>query len=136
MKTISTLSDIVSLIEDAQRDEAAGLAHPMLVPLVLDLLRPFAEEARQRAQRGWSTDAAVALIAEIRVSTVEAPNGQPNGKAEAALAHLGAAIEEGHLTVARRSFRVLCGALSDETKALRIAAEAFFGGDFRKPGAP
>lgn len=81
-----------------------------------------------------TTDQTVALIEAIRAMTVEAPNGRPNGKAESEMENVGSALEDGDIRSARHHYRAFCSALADETKALRVAAEGYFGGDFRKPG--
>lgn len=89
-----------------------------------------------------------ALKKAIRAITVDLPDDEPNGEAERQLLRLEAAVE--HLTtwaptnpaMARRLSMVsdaaakLCAALADDTKKLREAAEAYFGGDFSKPDAP
>lgn len=72
-----------------------------------------------------------ALKQAIRAFTIEGPNDTPNGPAEEALSLLGDALEKGNLRAARACFERLCEHLADDTMALRIAAEAFFGGDFR-----
>ncbi len=90
-------------------------------------------------------DRATALKNAIRAITVEMPDDEPNGEAERQLLRLEAAVE--HLTtwaatnpaMARRLSMVsdaaakLCAALADDTKALREAAEAYFGVDFKAP---
>lgn len=82
-----------------------------------------------------------ALEAAIRAITVEAADDEPNGPAESAMLHLERALDpdswhasaEARVEHAREAAEALCVALADETKRLREAAEAFFGGDFRKP---
>lgn len=86
-----------------------------------------------------------ALIRAIRAFTVEAPDDQPNGKAEKALRDLDEALNPGRwpketfggLAKACDAAANLNEALADNVRALRIAAEEFFGGDFRaQEGGP
>lgn len=78
------------------------------------------------------------LAQAIRAFTVEAPDDQPNGPAEKALLDLEAALagypwRNPAIDAARDAAARLCEALADDTKRLREAAEAYFGGDFTKP---
>lgn len=76
------------------------------------------------------------LVYAIRTYTVEAPGGEPNGDTEAALLALRRVLEEGRSWKdARYEFNRLAGSMADNCKALRIAAEQHFGGDFRAPVA-
>jgi len=88
-----------------------------------------------------------ALEAAIRTFTVETPLDMPKGKAEAAmellvsLMHPDAwpsltASARAHLDLANGAAAVLCTALADDTRALRHAAEGFFGCDFREAERP
>lgn len=85
-----------------------------------------------------------ALVDAIRTFTVEAPDDKPNGRAEAAMLYLSVTLDpkswpgltdeqRAVLDQANGAAAVLCSSLADDTKVLREAAEAFFGGDFRKP---
>lgn len=84
------------------------------------------------------------LIDAIRAFTVEGPDDKPNGRAEAAILLLSAMLDPakwGPMTTQQRAIldtangaaAALCEALADDTLNLRVAAETFFGGDFRKP---
>lgn len=75
---------------------------------------------------------ASALAAAIRAFTVDAPNDEPNGPMEASLLALRFALGRGDMKSARRYYREMCSQMSDDTKTLRVAAEGYFGGDFRK----
>lgn len=75
---------------------------------------------------------AQALTAAIRTFTDEAPNDEPNGPTEGDLLALRFALGRGDMKSARRHFRDMCTHWSADTKALRVAAEGYFGGDFRK----
>lgn len=97
------------------------------------------------------------LASAVRRFTVDAPDDQPNGPAEQAIEELrnaldpltwgkrlaGLAVSPQAMDEIGRSLREanaaasrLCEALDDNTKALRLAAEAFFGGDFRARALP
>lgn len=88
-----------------------------------------------------------ALIAAIRAITVDLPDDQPNGPAERALLHLQDMLDPGYwpwgdvaacqrrLSQVNGAMAELCEALANETRDLRVAAEAHFGGDFRKPAS-
>lgn len=84
------------------------------------------------------------LVAAIRAFTVDAPNDEPNGIVEQQIELLGALLDPkkwGHLNIEQRALlksahgamAALCESLADDTKGLCVAAEAYFGGDFRKP---
>ncbi len=75
----------------------------------------------------------VELRTAIRVFTVEAPNDEPNGDTERYLQQLQEALDGGSMARALAALTMMRNALSDDTKALRVAAERFFGGDFRAP---
>lgn len=78
---------------------------------------------------------AEALIKAIRTLTVDAHGGtKPNGPAELSLHRLGNALENHDMRRAMQHFRAMCIHMSDDLKALRTAAEAHFGGDFRAEG--
>lgn len=81
-----------------------------------------------------TTDQAVALIDAIRTFTVEAPGGRPNGESERRILALRNALDDGTTKQAQVAFRRLMSSLAVDGKALRVAAEGYFGGDFRKPG--
>lgn len=72
------------------------------------------------------------LIDAIRALTVDAPNDQPNGERERQLDLLGQALDRGDMRSARKAYVLMCEAGANDLKYLRIAAEAHFGGDFRK----
>lgn len=72
------------------------------------------------------------LIAAIRAFTVDASGGGPNGEAELELARLGDALAGGDIEVAGNAYVRMNEADADRLKALRVAAEAYFGGDFGK----
>ena len=95
------------------------------------------QEARIAADLASGQEAKDALVAAIRAITVEAPDDRPNGPAEQALLDLEKALDPrvgcAGLNAAREAAAALCEALADDTRALRIAAEAYFGGDFRAP---
>lgn len=74
-----------------------------------------------------------ALKTAIRTFTVDAPNDEPNGERERQLEVLGQALERGDIRVARKAYSRMCEAGADDLRALRIAAEGHFGGDFRSP---
>jgi len=75
-----------------------------------------------------------ALTRAIRAFTVDVDGGgTPNGEAERQLEVLGQALKRGDLRVARKAYGFMCEASAADTKALRVAAEAFFGDDFRMP---
>lgn len=76
----------------------------------------------------------VALRRAIRTFTVEAPNDEPNGETECFILRLRLALEERDIEKSRAEFLSLMTSLAEDTRTLRIAAEKFFGGDFRKPG--
>jgi hypothetical protein len=88
--------------------------------------------------------AAIQLRQAIRAITVDAPDDKPNGPAEAAMLYLSTILNPklwGPMTPKQRAMldqvngamATLCEALASDTKALRVAAEGFFGGDFQKP---
>ncbi len=77
-----------------------------------------------------------ALTQAIRAFTVDMPNDEPNGARERQLEVLGQALERGDLRTARKAYGFMCEAGADDLKALRVAAEECFGGDFRAPQAP
>ena len=94
-------------------------------------------------------DEGATLKAAIRAFTVEADGDKPNGRAEAAIDLLSRLLDPrawpgltgGQLAIlaqANGAAAALCMALADDTEALRAAAEAYFGGDFRReaPDAP
>ena len=72
-----------------------------------------------------------AIVKAIRAFTVDMPNDEPNGPRERQLEVLGQALERGDLRIARRAYGLMCEAGADDTRTLRVAAEAHFGGDFR-----
>ena len=72
-----------------------------------------------------------ALTKAIRVFTVNAPIDMPNGPYEESVLALENALLFNNVREARRQFEKMCAEASKNTKALRIAAEAHFGGDFR-----
>lgn len=85
----------------------------------------------------------VALREAIRAFTVDLDEGQtPNGPAETALVDLLAALDPARWPDEERLWPLLraanqagvnfARASTVQTRDLRIAAEAFFGGDFRK----
>lgn len=78
-------------------------------------------------------DTGKALCTAIRTITVDALNDEPNGPTEADLLSLRFALARGDMKSARRHFRDMCTHMSADAKALRMAADAHFGGDFRKP---
>lgn len=77
----------------------------------------------------------------IRRFTVEAPNDKPNGPVEEAIVGLlNSLSKSSYVAFGPRAFNIangwgakLCQALADDTKELREAADAYFGGDFTKP---
>ena len=82
-------------------------------------------------------------MSAIRTFTVDNDNGtKPNGPAEAALVALLVALDPdawpddprtmARLRVANQAGMDFARESAAQTKALRIAAEHFFGGDFRK----
>jgi len=73
----------------------------------------------------------VQLTAAIRAFTVDAPDDQPNGERERQLDSLGHALERGDVRAARKAYSLMCAAGADDLKALRVAAEMHFGGDFK-----
>jgi hypothetical protein len=80
------------------------------------------------------TGVAGALMRAIRAFTVDAPNDQPNGPAERALVRLGDALDAADWPgsrEARVAYSELCERSADDIRDLRIAAETYFGGDFR-----
>ena len=98
----------------------------------LDRLRSrvLATEDSQRA------GAQAALIAAIRTFTVDLQHDGtviPNGDAERSMIQLQGALHNRHLNDARRAAANLLEALARDVKALRLAAEAYFGIDFRLP---
>lgn len=83
-----------------------------------------------------------ALIAAIRRITVEMPGDQPNGPTEQALCDLERALDPKAVTTewaklqqARAAAERLSSAMADDDRRLRLAASAFFGGDFAAPDA-
>ena len=72
-----------------------------------------------------------AIAKAIRAFTIDMPNDEPNGPRERQLEVLGQALERGDLRTARRAYGFMCEAGGDDLMALRVAAEAHFGGDFR-----
>jgi len=98
--------------------------------------------ARERAQVAQATkvselgcdernEAGAALVAAIRVFTVDMPDGAPNGEAERRVLQLERAIRQGKYGLALDNFKLMCAAFSDNIRALRVAAEHYFGGDFQ-----
>lgn len=92
-------------------------------------------------------DAAGPLKDAIRAFAVGAPGGEPSGKAEEALDDLQRALHPREFrgapervpaapARANGASAALCEALAEDTRRLRIAAEAYFGGDFRAPHEP
>lgn len=83
---------------------------------------PFAQESRVSEKQ-------MAIEKAIRVFTIEADDEKANGKVEEALNALAAM----KLPLdACKHLVALSNALADDTAALRLAAEAHFGGDFGK----
>lgn len=74
------------------------------------------------------------LTSAIRAFTVDGP--EPNGPAEQAMLELGKACERRDWHGVNTHAAVYCDAMADLTRELRIAAEEYFGGDFRKPVGP
>lgn len=79
----------------------------------------------------------------IRAITMDPPGDEPNSEAERQIDRLLAALNpdrwpaltiEGRaqLDEANSAAAALCDALAEECKVLRIAAEKFFGGNFRR----
>lgn len=94
----------------------------------LDEKRAFGEAMEVERQKRE------AIVEAIRAFTVEGPNDAPNGDFETQLEVLGHALERGDLRVARKAYQLMCGHAAKDRRALRLAAEAYFGGDFRAPG--
>lgn len=90
------------------------------------------------AEESERDDRAASLIKAIRAITVDMPDDQPSGEAERQLIRLEKAVEalprgaRGAAAVCDAAAK-LCEALADDTRRLRIAAESYFGGDFRSP---
>lgn len=75
-----------------------------------------------------------ALIKAIRAFMVDMPNHQPNGPAEALILRLSKTLKgEGTPAMARQLLAEYCTAEADRIRALRIAAETYFGLDFKAP---
>jgi hypothetical protein len=75
------------------------------------------------------------LIRAIRAFTVDAPNDEPNGAAEAALSKLGEALRSCDRNRALNAYEAYCAAAADDTGNLRKAAEGYFGVSFRHPAS-
>lgn len=73
------------------------------------------------------------LTAAIRRFTVEMPDDEPNGPAQALALDLAAAFDCDDMRNAHRFFKRFCEALDADVQELREAAESYFGGDFRSP---
>jgi len=77
------------------------------------------------------------LTGAIRAFTVDTDDGRrPNGIAEWWLGQLVDSLAVGDLQAAQNCVEPYLSHSADDTQRLREAAEAFFGGDFRKPHAP
>ena len=84
------------------------------------------------------------LVAAIRSITEDRPGGQPNNQVEKVLLDIEALLDPRQWRAGgdRQRARVsnamvdLTSALIAQTKALRYAAEGYFGGDFGKPEEP
>jgi hypothetical protein len=86
------------------------------------------------AELGVAADATVALIEAIRRQTVEAADDEPNGPTEAAYERLLLALPpERSAPAACAAAAELGNAMADDCRALRVAAERYFGSDFRDP---
>lgn len=89
----------------------------------------------------WRLSSGPALQRAIRAITVDKLDDSPNGPAERALDDLVCALspdiwhesDAARVLLAREAAARMCEAMADDTKRLREAAEAFFGGDFRAP---
>lgn len=79
-------------------------------------------------------EARAALVRAIRAIMVDMPDGGPNGEAERQIERL--SKMRNLPTEALDALSGLCESLADDTRALRLAADAFFGGDFRLPAEP
>lgn len=73
------------------------------------------------------------LKAAIRAITVDAPDDQPNGPAEALIEPISKAILVGDCASLRVMWPEFLEHLADDVGALRRAADAAFGEDFSKP---
>lgn len=113
-------------------DGAESAHHDIVIDLArIAELRLIATDGRKdRDAHGhtWRAhEKALALKAAIRAITVDLPDDQPNGAVELAIDLLS---KMEHSSEANEQLAALCNALADETRALRLAAEAYFGGDF------
>ena len=70
------------------------------------------------------------ITTAIRAFTVDMPNDEPNGARERQIEVLGQALARGDLRTARRAYSFMCEAGANDLRALRIAAEEYFGEDF------
>jgi hypothetical protein len=87
--------------------------------------------ARRHLAEAGKVDAE--LEAAIRVFTVDVAWGAlPNGETERAIERLGDALNDHNIGHAKQAFGDMCAHFSADTRRLRIAAEDYFGGDFRK----
>lgn len=125
-----------------ESNDAALLAHVKIWPKhpmrevekELSLLRALGDSDKRHA-----------LEKAIRAITVDAPDGQPNGEAERQLERIAWLMKPSNAPSGKANaawyqamcdaFGRLCGAWADDSKRQRVAADAYFGGDFRKPAA-
>jgi hypothetical protein len=87
----------------------------------------------------------VQLRAAIRTFTVDMPGGEPNGETERQIECLMQAMDPRKwrkmpqrewlrlLSEANGAAAAMCEEMAKDCKSLRLAAEAYFGGNFRRP---
>lgn len=115
-------------------DEEFGLQPPTPGESLDDCLTRLESllfEARKHRQEA-NREEERRLCAAIRRLTVDMPDDQPNGPAEQALVDLQRWVPSTD-TFVRDALARLCDALADDTRELRLAAESYFGSDFRAP---
>lgn len=125
--------------EHFQEDMRSGRFYPGQEPAdaLMILLGELLALRAVSAAAGGLKQRRQALEQAIRAITVEAPDG-PNGPGGAHLLAYALdpknhfACEAQRLAVARNA----AAQMADHTRRLRLAAEAYFGGDFEKPAPP